>query len=1360
MESESQTKIEKLDNSNYHFWKIRVQHVLALKDLDDFLEDNPPTVASEIAQWKKRDKKAQAIIGLSLSNDLLENVREVKTTKQMWETIKNVFERHTLLNKLSARRKFYTATKNESESVLQFANRIGHLAATLSTMNVTISESEKAMALLNGLPDEYRALICALDAVDSDESELSWDHVKSRVLQEEQRILIRVKSAQQKAETAALVSNFNNHSHRNLRNHRNSRNRPHCTHCKLPGHLESRCWTKYPHLNPVNRNKSDSKPAFIANQSDEDPVVCLMAKYEEANEPKNSDKWFVDSGCSNHMTYNKSLFSSYATGHYSSVELGNSKTTIVAGKGTIDINIFVDGKQVKCRLNNVLHVPELGYQLLSVPTFDKSGLNTSFHSRRCWIQRDNTLLATATLKSNLYELDTNQTPQEQSLIARSTKLWHQRLGHIQPSTIIEMSKSGTVRGLDIQHSDKDEITCSGCVLGKGHRQPIPKKSNTRATKLLELVHSDVNGPLEVPSLGGSRYFVTFIDDFSRWTSLYTMKAKSETFDCFRKYHTNVERHTGAKIGSVNMISRTKKTVEELKALRTDNGGEYLSNAFKSYLQDHGIQHQLTIAYTPQQNGVAERMNRTLMDCVRSLLQTAKLEKKFWAEALATAVYVRNRVTSRSLPKNVTPYHLWMDKSPDLSYLRVFGSKCWYVIPKSKVKKLDARSKEGLMMGYSTQSKGYKIWDIESAKMIISRDVTFIESSVGPATAVIPDLDSTSSNVVVPGGEAKVEVDNNIDLKPSEKPNQIRVVEDENVELTPKENPNLAGQIRTDEESNSDKDNDSEYEDAQNITQPALRRSTRVRKPPGEWYKATNLLSQALAVQEVPASYKTATAPENIDFWQPGIDREHDCLHRNKTWELIDYSPEMKVLPCKYIFKLKENKPKVRLVALGCRQLFGVDYNETFAPVVTMSTIRTILAITAHHNLELQQMDVVTAFLNGDLNEDIYMTVPEGLKTNATSNKVCKLLKSLYGLKQSPRQWYLKMHEFLLQIGFTSSLNDPCLYIRHLPSGIVLIALYVDDLLIAGSSLTEVESIKKKLNHRFEMKNMGEAKVILGIEISRDRENRRLFINQSEYTQNVLERFGMTNSNPVATPMDRSYNESVAQESEPAHNVPYMQAIGSLMYLMITTRPDIAFAIGKLSQNSQNPRKYDWIAVKRVLRYINGTRNFGILYDGSEILTVDGFADADWGGCKVTRKSTSGAIFLVAGGAVSWRSKKQTCVATSTCEAEYIATCLATKESIWLARLMADLLNQEKPSQVLIKVDNHGAIDTSYNTSINQRNKHIDLQYHFVRDAVHSNRIRVQHCPTSEQIADTLTKPLDRVQFEKLRTMAGIRPKDL
>ena len=426
-----------------------------------------------------------------------------------------------------------------------------------------------------------------------------------------------------------------------------------------------------------------------------------------------------------------------------------------------------------------------------------------------------------------------------------------------------------------------------------------------------------------------------------------------------------------------------------------------------------------------------------------------------------------------------------------------------------------------------------------------------------------------------------------------------------------------------------------------------------------------------------------------------------------------------------------------------------------SPVVTLTTIRTMLAIASHLDWELEQMDVVTAFLNGDLDEDVFMSVPEGLSSDLTKNKVCKLRKSLYGLKQSPHQWYAKIRKLLVEeLKFQSSSNDPCLYVRHKVSSILIIALYLDDLLIAGNSKSDVAIIKKELSSRFEMKNRGPANVMPGIEIRRDRTNRKLFISQSEYTKEILGRFGMSDSKHVATPMDRSYSGLVQQESAPANDEPYRQVIGSLMYLMVGSRSNLAFAIGKLSQHAESPSNFHLISAKRVLRYLNSTRDYGILFNGNKPLTSEGFSDADWAGCKISRKSTSGFLFMVAGGAVSWRSRKQTCVATSTCEAEYIAMCMAVKESIWLSRLLSDLQNTPEPNPIVLGVNN-GAIETATNASVNQRNKHIDLQYHFVQDAYKSNLVGVRHVGSEDQVADSLTKPLDHQLFTELREKQGL-----
>eukprot|EP00171_Calliarthron_tuberculosum_P022843 IDg22843t1 len=516
----------------------------------------------------------------------------------------------------------------------------------------------------------------------------------------------------------------------------------------------------------------------------------------------------------------------------------------------------------------------------------------------------------------------------------------------------------------------------------------------------------------------------------------------------------------------------------------------------------------------------------------------------------------------------------------------------------------------------------------------------------------------------------------------------------------------------------------------------LRRSTRSSNPPGEWWKSLPSNSSeepsnlALFACDAPSSYSDATSPANIDFWKSAILKEENSIRENNTFTLVVRKSNMHVLPCRYVFKVKKDVgPKVRIVAKGFRQIHGVDYNETYAPVVSLTALRCFLATIASLDLECDQMDVVTAFLNGDLDEDIYMEVPAGFKDPTQPNVVCKLQKALYGLKQAPRQWYAKINKFLLEdLNFTCCPHEPCLYYKHDGKSIAMLVLYVDDLLIAGDNRSQLDSIKLEFSRRFKMKNLGVASEFLGIKISRNRSDRTLHLSQAEYANTVLERFGMQDSKPIHTPMEPSALKSTnrAHEStELAGEVPYRQAIGSLMYLMISTRPDIAYAVG-------------------------------IMYGNLTPTSSIGYSDSDWAGCVETRKSTEGFVFLLSGGAVSWRSKKQTVVATSSCEAEYISVCSATKEAIWLSQLISCLQGHKLPTPMTILVDNQGAIASAHNWSINARNKHIGIRYHFVREAVANNQVKISYCSASDQLADPLTKPLNRILQEKLCSRMGLQ----
>ena len=444
-------------------------------------------------------------------------------------------------------------------------------------------------------------------------------------------------------------------------------------------------------------------------------------------------------------------------------------------------------------------------------------------------------------------------------------------------------------------------------------------------------------------------------------------------------------------------------------------------------------------------------------------------------------------------------------------------------------------------------------------------------------------------------------------------------------------------------------------------------------------------------------------------------------------------PGKTAIGSKWVFKTKINadgsinKHKARLVAQGYAQQHGIDYEETFAPVVKYVSLRTVLAIANQRNMELHQMDVNSAYLNGDIDVDIYMKQPEGFVDPANPNKVCKLRKGLYGLKQSGRVWNEKIDKYLKSQGYTPSDADPCIYVKHNKGKMVVIALYVDDTVIASDCNKMLHAAKRMLSEKFDMTDLGEAKSILGMSIRRNRKKGVLFVNQSAYLQSVLERFGMAECNPVSTPMEPGKHYEKTPDNEDGLDTREFQAlIGSLVYASIATRPDISEAVGKLSQHMARPSKEHWTAAKRVLRYVKGTVELGLKFEHSTKFELVGYSDADWAGDVDTRKSTSGYAFMLGKAIVAWASKQQSVVALSTTEAEYIALASATKAAVWLRRLLQSLGEGQVRSTTIFE-DNRGAISLSTNPKDHSRTKHIDIKYHYVRHAVQMKEIDVEAC---------------------------------
>ena len=666
-------------------------------------------------------------------------------------------------------------------------------------------------------------------------------------------------------------------------------------------------------------------------------------------------------------------------------------------------------------------------------------------------------------------------------------------------------------------------------------------------------------------------------------------------------------------------------------------------------------------------------------------------------------------------------------------------------------KLDAKGTKCLFLGYCEGTKAYRLMCIETRKIIKSRDVVFDEesTSVGDGLEMSPSGSSEAPLLVLVDESSKPTSSSDHEDAKKEEKEDVEEEEDTSEAHSP---------------TTSSREGEGEGEGG-------TRYPRRVRRPLGDWWMNHILPQQEVeranvANLEDPLSLCEALQSEDASKWEAAMQEEYDSLMTNGTWELAPLPKGRKSVGCKWVFRTKKDatgevvRHKARLVAKGFLQVAGVDFHETFAPVAKFNTIRCILALGAALDLEIHQMDVKTAFLNGDLEEDIYMSQPQGFEEKGMEHLVCKLKKSLYGLKQSPRAWYQRIDSFFIKEGFTRCEADHSLYIMQTGEFLLMVLVYVDDLIILASLHAKLEWLKAKLKGEFQMSDLGELKYCLGVAFERNRKARTITMCQRKYIKEVLKRFNMEDCKPIGTPLDvnvklmkLSVEEFEAIEGE-MEGVPYKAGVGSLMYAMVATRPDLAFAVSMVSQFMSRAGPSHWSAVKRIMRYLQGTLEYKLCLGGTNI-ELRGYCDADWAGDANERRSTTGYVFFIGDGAISWNCKRQPTIALSTTEAEYMATSQSTKEAIWLRKLLGDV-GCVQVDATTIMCDNQGCIALAKNPTHHSRTKHIDVQHHFIREKLESGEISLRYCPTEDMVADVLTKALAKERHHRLAKAMGLR----
>jgi transposase InsO family protein len=983
---------------------------------------------------------------------------------------------------------------------------------------------------------------------------------------------------------------------------------------------------------------------------------------------------------------------------------------------------------------------------------------------------------------------------------------HERLGH---------ASSERLRLLGISHTGK----CRECVLGKQTRKSFPPNRNPRVKHKLERVYSDLC-PVTPDSFGHGKYFIVFVDELTRYVWAYVIpnKTSSTILQILKSWTAMVKNQSGRTV--IN--------------LRTDEGREYMGETLKTvstFLTDNGITHEQTSAYSSSSNGVAERMNRTLMDMVRPMLIKSKLPTPFWAEALYTAVKIRNRLPTSSLKDHISPHEAWFGTPPTLDHLRQFGCLALPKIPHPKTK-AGARSNECCFLGYDGNTQ-YRLYDPTTNKVLTRvRDVTFFENEfLDPS--VFSKVPYADRPLQVPEPRNYDEIDEEFDpddlpvldpvipmpaylpgpLTEVTAPSAARDQPRWPIPSPPRPPSSSSESSQTPDESVTGSRQVSPYVSPHDSPQTSPRASAppspRVSPPPmpapidpprvdpvneprrsgrdtRPSKKAAEAAAGAKRISTSPTfalsmssssytpSYAPPEEPQSVEQaltspyamqWTTAMLEELASLDKHGTYEIVPRPKHQKVVGSKFAFKIKDPETsnprfKARLVAKGYTQVPGTDFEDTFAPVVKATSVRALASHAAGNGLLLNQYDVETAFLNPDIDRDIYIEQPPSFNdpNYPRDQYVLKALKGLYGLRQAGYLFSNDTKQKMLDLGFTPSDADECVYISA-DSGII-VATYVDDGLVCAQTQQEIDWVLSELSKFYTIRNLGPPTKFLGLDIVRPHPRGPITISQSTYARKLLAKFNMDKCNPAKAPCDsKASHLHLRTNSESSADGSFYRSItSSIMHLAIWTRPDIAWITNKLCQFNHDPSELHMAAVKHLMRYIQGTLDYSFTYSPSQsnslyglfvdynnseldITPLHGYSDASNASDPDDRCSTSGYIFFYNNGPVSWASRKQSyAVALSTMESEYLALTETAKEAKFLRRLLLSM-NVPQDAPTLILTDSDSALKHVKNNVNHPRSKHIDTRHHYIRFAYNSGDVDIRYIPSASQTADILTKPL-------------------
>ena len=1261
----------KFGGNDYENWKFMLKLVLRDEGLEKVLDWEWNEDEEFTATNLKKDTRTMRIIASALSSTHLMYAKQSSCAADVIRKLDEIYLKKGTASRIHLKKEWQNLKMNDGGKLDQHLRRFDELTAELECAGVALTRDDIVEQLLMSMPKPYEVTVQVMEAMEN----LTLEVAKGKLLNQYERMKTtssESKDAMTEKDDNTTVS-FVGQDKRNYRCHKcgkkghlraQCRSKPksdsnrngefrnqessqsssfRCYNCGKTGHIARNCRGK--NQNPERGDgKATSNEAGSNDKASYFSWLSVDSCFLGNEDDKDGDKtvFYLDSGATSHYIKDDTLFSK-------SIELKKPSKVQVFKKG-IEVNVtkvgtvFCDQENYSIELKNVKYSREFPANLLSVKRITQNGIEVHFKiNDSVFLLKDGQVIATGTaVGEDLYKLLFNVSKQRAMLsVEDASKLWHCRLGHAGFDCMKKMKSSGLIKDMELS----ERFFCRCCVEGKMCKLPHVSLG-IRTKRPLELIHTDLwSNPEE--SFDGKKYMLTFIDDFTRFVTTYLIKSKTEVFECFKEYYARCR----------TMFNRG------IVEIRCDKGTEYINNQFKSFCRENGIRMGHTIGFnSPQSNGCAERMNRTLNDKARTMLIASGLEDKYWSEAVLCAAFVANRVPN--VHGNV-PAKMWYDREINYLKFKAFGCDAYLHIPKEKREnKFQERGKKLIFVGYDWS--GYRLLDEETGKVVVGRDVVFEES--------VAFLDA-------------------VDLSPQD--HQMTLQDDDNKLLI-------------------DKTEDVSY---------------------------YSYLIDTLSTN-VPETYSEAVNGNDSEMWIKATKEELDAIAANEVWDIVERPDDHEILSTRWIFRLKEdNNAKARLVVRGFEEKSDFGIVEIYAPVAKMSTVRLLLCLSVQFDYRVRQLDVRNAFLNGKLMKPAYIEVPDGVKLQpGIKDPVLKLNRALYGLKEAPKCWNRTLNEFLKSKGFYRSKIDDCMYTNRK----VYLLIYVDDLLITGAT-EDVEEVVKKITERFRIRDLGEVKSFLGLRINR--EDGALKINQSAMIEKIAKTFGVENSNVVNTPMEErlsvNFDDLKNADVNPEVERKYRKLLGSLMYIMLGTRPDVCFAVSYFAQFQNCPNENVFNYLLRVLRYLFATRELSLKFTKlRNDIKLEVFVDADWANCSSSKRSITGYVCFISGNLIAWKSSKQSLVSLSSSDAEIIALCSAVCEGMSIRNLLNDL--KLKVQDFVCYEDNENCI--RFANGCTKKSKHLDVKFYFIRELVEAKRVRIEKIDGKVQIADTFTKSLGRSKF--------------